>query len=195
MLRTNRQIQAAATKQRIFDHAVNLFASNAYEKISVSDICKSAGVSVGAFYHHYKNKESILSEGYHLFDEALEQKWNEQRPIVGLQGIEFLVFEQMRSMQDMGSAAAAQYFKNQLTAEEKYILNKERFFYRTVADCLQKEINVGHLCGESHGIADDILCLCRGTIYDWCLHGGQYSLIEQGKKVLEMVFAYYNRTL
>ncbi len=193
MKRTKRQLQAAATKQRIFNHAISLFAANPYEKISVSDICTEAGVSVGAFYHHFKNKESILNEGYRIFDETLEQKWNEARPTVGRPGIEFLVHEQMFSMQDMGAAAAAQYFKNQLTAQEKYILNKERFFYKAVTECLREEITTGHLSGEANTIADDILSLCRGTIYDWCLHSGQYDLNEQGKKILEMVFGYYSR--
>lgn len=192
MKRTNRQMQAAATKQKIFSHAITLFAANPYEKISVNDICISAGVSIGAFYHHFKNKESILSEGYRLFDESLEQKWNEQRPVVGRQGIDFIVHEQMYSMQEMGAAAAAQYFKNQLTAQEKYILNKDRFFYRAVIDCLREEIKNGRLNADAHTIADDILSLCRGTIYDWCLHSGQYDLIAQGKRVLKMVLAYYS---
>lgn len=194
MKRTSRQLQAAATRQKIFNHAIRLFSANPYEKISVSDICASAGVSIGAFYHHFKNKESILSEGYRLFDESLEQKWNDQRPNVGNQGIHFLVHEQMLSMQAMGAAAAAQYFKNQLTAMDKYILNKERFFYKAVVDCLQEEINMGRLHSDAYTIADDILCLCRGTIYDWCLHDGKYDLISQGKKVLEMVLTFY-RTL
>ncbi len=195
MKRTNRQMQAAATKQKIFSHAITLFAANPYEKISVSDICTSAGVSIGAFYHHFQNKESILSEGYRLFDESLEQKWNKQQPIVGRQGIDFLIHEQMYSMQEMGAAAAAQYFKNQLTAQEKYILNKDRFFYRALIDCVQEEIKNGCLHGEAHSMADDILSLCRGTIYDWCLHSGQYDLIAQGKRVLEMILAYYSRSL
>ncbi len=131
----------------------------------MSDICTSAGVSIGAFYHHFQNKESILSEGYRLFDESLEQKWNDQQSIVGRQGIAFLIHEQMYSMQEMGAAAAAQYFKNQLTAQEKFILNKDRFFYRALINCVQEEIKAA-ACREKRIVMRRYTDLCRGTLYD-----------------------------
>jgi len=188
---TNRQKQAAATKEKIFGCAVELFAENAYERVSVSDICKRAGVSVGAFYHHFSNKENILNVGYRLFDEQLEKTWNEARPGYNRRGVELLVGEQMRSMRDMGAPAAAQYFKNQLTAQERYIIDRDRFFYRAVLSCVQAELEAGRLAGDPRAIADDIVGLCRGVIYDWCLHGGGYDLPLQGQKTLRMVLGYY----
>ena len=70
---TNRQKQAVATKQKIFTCALALFAKKTYETITVQEICSTAEVSVGAFYHHFKSKDDILEEGYHLFDAQAEE--------------------------------------------------------------------------------------------------------------------------
>lgn len=108
---------------KIYGCAVSLFARNSYENVTVHDICRASQVSVGAFYHHFKTKESILNEGCRLFDEQLEQVWREGHPGNHWEAIRSLVAHQMRFTAQMGAPAAGQYVKNQLSNEEKYILN------------------------------------------------------------------------
>lgn len=191
---TKRQQQAYETKQRLFAAALLLFAEKPYEDVTIGDICTQSDASVGAFYHHFKNKEHILDEGYRLFDEALEDKWNQGHPGDNLAAIRFLVDSQMESMESMGPLAAAQYFKNQLTNSEKYVLDRERFFYRAIQTAVQGENPNGRLAGEVHLIVEDILSISRGIIYDWCLHEGSYSLAEKGRRGLDMVLRYYEKS-
>lgn len=47
-------------EQRILDAAANLFAHYGYDKTTVSDIARDAGVSQGAIYLHFDNKDGIL---------------------------------------------------------------------------------------------------------------------------------------
>lgn len=53
------------TRERILQTALEQFAVNGYEAVSVSDIAGALGITKGALYRHYKNKrdifESILS--------------------------------------------------------------------------------------------------------------------------------------
>lgn len=189
--KTNRQKQADQSKRKIFMTALDLFSKNAYEDITVNDICQAAGMSVGAFYHHYKNKQSLLNEGFRLFDLDIEQLWNASERIPGRAAVEFLIRGQMQSMSDMGVMAASQYFKNQLSNEVKYIINRDRFFYKTIFENVKYEIDRGTLRGDAGMITDDLLSLARGIIYDWCLHDGSYDLVSQGLKSLEMALRYY----
>ena len=189
--KTSRQIQAEASKRKIFNTAIDLFSQYAFEDITVSDICKAAGMSVGAFYHYFKNKESILNEGFRLFDLDIEQLWQEKQPAPGCATIEFLIHEQLRSMRDLGIMAASQYFKNQLSNAEKYIVDKDRFFYRTILENVQYELKQGRLAGDAGTICDDTLSQTRGIIYDWCLHNGEYDLLARGERAFMMVMAYY----
>jgi AcrR family transcriptional regulator len=48
------------TKASLMAAASKLFATRSYEHTSISDISAAAGVTKGAFYHHYVNKEDLL---------------------------------------------------------------------------------------------------------------------------------------
>lgn len=48
------------TKERILETALELFASKGYEAVSVSDIAGKLGMTKGALYKHYTNKQDIL---------------------------------------------------------------------------------------------------------------------------------------
>lgn len=37
-----------------------MFSNNGYNKASVDDICTEAGISKGAFYHHFKSKQELF---------------------------------------------------------------------------------------------------------------------------------------
>ncbi|MBY6016190.1 TetR/AcrR family transcriptional regulator [Halomonas denitrificans] len=47
-------------KQQILQAAIELFATEGYEKTSISAICDHAKASKGAVFHHFKNKDELL---------------------------------------------------------------------------------------------------------------------------------------
>ena len=53
-------------RQEIFDAALKLFGEKGYEKITITDIAKSIGVSQGLCYRYFPSKEV-------LFDSAIDQ--------------------------------------------------------------------------------------------------------------------------
>lgn len=50
----------ADTKERILQTALRLFAADGYEAVSVSTIAGELGMTKGALYKHYKNKQDIF---------------------------------------------------------------------------------------------------------------------------------------
>ncbi|WP_127531341.1 TetR/AcrR family transcriptional regulator [Paenibacillus kobensis] len=51
---------AGATKQRIVDTAIQLFARKGYAAASIADICREVPCSKGAVYHHFTSKEDLF---------------------------------------------------------------------------------------------------------------------------------------
>lgn len=65
---TKRQLQAKASKEKIFDTAQSLFATYGYENVTVADICREANVSVGLFYNYFKSKSDISAVALQLVE-------------------------------------------------------------------------------------------------------------------------------
>jgi len=54
------QKRSEETQRGIMDAAVQIFSRAGYEAASVNDICDAAGVSKGAFYHHFPSKQQLF---------------------------------------------------------------------------------------------------------------------------------------
>jgi AcrR family transcriptional regulator len=53
------------TRTQLIDAARSLFASQGYDRTSVEMVIQQAGVSKGAFYHHFSSKDEILDAVTH----------------------------------------------------------------------------------------------------------------------------------
>lgn len=56
------QQRSEETRNRILDAAAAAFAESGFDAASVSQICRAAGVTKGAFYHHYGSKKDVFLE-------------------------------------------------------------------------------------------------------------------------------------
>jgi AcrR family transcriptional regulator len=79
------QERSLETRANIVEASLNLFSSKGYEATGVAEICTEAGVSKGAFYHHFPSKQAvfmaILEEWLAVLDIQLEQKLIEAEDI------------------------------------------------------------------------------------------------------------------
>jgi len=54
--------QPPTTRDRILAAALDLFIAGGVENTSVADVCRTAGVSNGSFFHHFPSKEELALE-------------------------------------------------------------------------------------------------------------------------------------
>lgn len=57
---TRQQQRTEETRSRILEAAAACFAQNGYDATGVAEICKAAGLSKGAFYHHFETKQEVF---------------------------------------------------------------------------------------------------------------------------------------
>jgi len=78
------QQRSEETRSKIIHSAVNLFSVRGYTAASVDDICKEAGVSKGAFYHHFESKQALflalLDNWLKTIDSAIDASRDESAP-------------------------------------------------------------------------------------------------------------------
>lgn len=54
------QQRSEETRKKIMDAALRCFSRSGYDRSGVAEICTEAGVSKGAFYHHFSTKQTVF---------------------------------------------------------------------------------------------------------------------------------------
>jgi TetR/AcrR family transcriptional regulator, transcriptional repressor for nem operon len=57
----------ARTRARIIESARVMFNRHGFERVSIDDIMRSAGLTRGGFYNHFKSKTELFAEAVHSF--------------------------------------------------------------------------------------------------------------------------------
>jgi AcrR family transcriptional regulator len=78
------QQRSEETRTKIMDSAIKLFSARGFAAASVDDICEEAGISKGAFYHHFESKQALfiaLLDGWlQAIDTAIEASKDKTAP-------------------------------------------------------------------------------------------------------------------
>lgn len=61
-----RNVQA---REKVLEAATNVIRSKGYSATTVDDLCAAAGVTKGAFFHHFKSKEELGVAAAHFWSE------------------------------------------------------------------------------------------------------------------------------
>jgi AcrR family transcriptional regulator len=60
MAKTQKQIQSEQTQQKIIEAATQLFVRKGFYGTSISDLAQATGLTKGALYHHFENKDALF---------------------------------------------------------------------------------------------------------------------------------------
>lgn len=86
-----------ARKQRIIDAAIEVLKEDSIEETTVRKIALKAGLTTGALYHHYKNKDEILfdvmKQSFQFTHKMVEAVRNEKRSKKGKELLSEIVSE------------------------------------------------------------------------------------------------------
>jgi AcrR family transcriptional regulator len=73
------QHRSEETRNRILDAATQLFSKTGYDATGVAEICQSAGVSKGAFYHHFSTKQAVFIELLNSYLTSIDNGFTDMR--------------------------------------------------------------------------------------------------------------------
>jgi AcrR family transcriptional regulator len=67
------QQRSEETRTHLLEAAQRLFSLNGYDATGVAEICAAAGVSKGAFYHHFPTKQAVFLQLLYSWLERLDE--------------------------------------------------------------------------------------------------------------------------
>lgn len=184
-----RQVQAQETRRAILEAAAHLSRQGQFNKMTIRDICAAAGVTTGAFYHHFTSKEDLLRQGFTSVDVYLEkalEPYQEQPPLERLAVI-LKLYAQF--MEEQGWETVSLYYQRRLSVADGTSSSPDRFTFRAMAECLRELADKGDLTPSysPEWTAEFFFRHFRGIVIDWLLHRGAYPLWPK----LEQDYAFF----
>src|SRR5688572_4868122 len=71
---TKSALKSEEKSSKILETALELFRTEGYDKSTMRDIAKAAGVATGAAYYYYPSKDAIVMSFYRRSAEEMQQK-------------------------------------------------------------------------------------------------------------------------
>ena len=184
------------TKGRIISAAWKLFYEQGYEDTTVEDIVFESETSKGSFYHYFDGKDALLGTLAYVFDEKYEELRETKSP--DLDAMEKLLYlnHELFAMIDGGVSMdlLARLLSTQLLARgEKHLLDRDRTYFKLLRQIIADGQKAGQLRTDCtvNEIVKAYALWERALMYDWCLSGGEYSLVAYTDKMTPMFLESY----
>ena len=184
------------TKGRIISAAWKLFYEQGYEDTTVEDIVFESETSKGSFYHYFDGKDALLGTLAYVFDEKYEQLMEVMDP--DLDAMEKLIYlnHELFAMIDGGISIdlLARLLSTQLLARgEKHLLDRNRTYFKLLRQIIAQGQRDGQLRTDRtvNEIVKAYALWERALMYDWCLSGGEYSLVAYTDSMTPMFLQSY----
>lgn len=187
--------KSEASKKALLDAALELAGEKGYEGASIRDICAKAGLSIGAFYHHYGSKDGLLNESFIYFDntitEEAERRYDAMNPV---EAIKAVLIDQTAFTESIGVSLMREYYRALLQEKGEGAIAANRMYYKTVKKHVEMAQSDGLLQSgtDAMEIAEFLIKHVRGNLLDWCLHDGGYNVTERTQKELDKILETYS---
>jgi len=186
------------TKGRIISAAWKLFYEQGYEDTTVEDIVFESETSKGSFYHYFEGKDALLGALAYVFDEKYEQLMETMDPALG--AMEKLIYLNHELFAMIDSSVSmdllARLLSTQLLARgEKHLLDRNRTYFKLLRQIIGEGQRAGQLRSDRtvNELVKAYALWERALLYDWCLSGGEYSLVSYTDRMTPEFLKSYGR--
>lgn len=188
---TKRQQQAAEMKLKIYRNAVFLFKTKPYESITIADICAASGISMGNFYHYFKDKNDVLNQAF----QSAEIKFYDRIKDTSLPPIEQILFELTiygEIWTDAGYRFMSVSMQNEILHLIPYKGSVNRPYFNHLEKLLAAALDNGDLInGNPQILYSDLIRVMKGTLYDWIICQESFSLVDELHRMANLVLKPY----
>lgn len=182
--RTQRAVQSQVTKQLLYESATRQFKEKGFENVTIEDICFPVGVTVGAFYYHFKCKEDLIYIWAAERDKQHKEYYVAQLldPDHGdaVELLRNLILCTLEIYSSWGWEFAAVSFsymmKNPIVNKE--IVEMHHEYYKILGTLVRQGLRDGLLRNDltEEQIIKGVVRFSRNCVIDWCINGGKADI-------------------
>lgn len=178
---------AFITRQRIINVAISEFSTQGFSSTSLADIASAAGVTRGAIYWHFKNKEELFNEiwqqsaRYSLYVSEKIHSENKDNPLKALQETLTYILRAAMSDPQQKSLMKIMFHKCEFTKEMTPRSEIRRMVYfeeERLSDTLKRCVTLNQLPSKLN-IEQSVIIIrayMSGLIENWLLCSENYDL-------------------
>ncbi len=180
-----KETKGVRTKRQLYQCAMKLFRERGFDRVSVDEIVREAGMAKGTFYIYFNTKSDIILEMLRQYDTYYDQI------MAGLPD-DLSIDEQMEEIvkgacrfteEVIGLDLIRVLYVKQLTEGQEHpgLLNEDRALFRILSELLTE--------GQCAGIYDPALDVpdttrlilhgIRASFFEWCSSRGQFDLTQE----------------
>ena len=191
-----RQAQARQTERNILQAALTLMRERGFDKVSIRDICKQAGITTGAFYHHFPSKESLLNKGFAPLDDYMEAALRGHEADEPAERLGHILSAYARFMEEEGGELTGRYYVRRITDPTTQSMDSSRYTLRAMVESFLQAQREGILAsGRSpEWVADFCYRHFRGVVIDWVLHNYSYRLLPKMEEDYQLFTGFFQKT-
>lgn len=176
-------------RAEVLEKVMDLLKVKPFEEISVQDICQTSGISVGSFYHYFKQKSELLTGLMGLIDLYMLDR-------VFPQLTSRSAYDNMKTL----SRGFASYIEESGIEVSKLISvsdptdysakNKERPLREKIAAIIENGQQSGAFKKDlsPDRTADLLLIAMSGVAVDWSRRNGSYSIKARMEEFTDLIF-------
>ena len=178
-------------RDEILEAAREVFAERGYQKASMREIARRAGITQAALYYHFENKEDLLiiileQFSNDFYQSLLSCMTRAQGPEAGLRSM-------LRTHIDV---IGARRMDIKILVEDKVhiesqklgsIKRKERDILNLYTSCLDELLSAGRITGKSPTVVSLGIIGMMNSLYHWYREDGPLGLEELGEVLLGII--------
>lgn len=176
----------ASRRSQIIESVIPLIASKDFNQISVSDICETAGISIGTFYHYFTQKNDILVGLMLIIDEDLEKNvfplltHDDEMENLRIITHNWALHIQTHSLEQSKLISAVNPEIEGMLERERVSVQRIRQIFKSA----QEKGQIGlHFSAEE--LTEFTLLMLRSVSTDWSRREGNYDIVQKTDNITE----------
>ena len=176
------KVKQKQSRRRIelLEAAIPLISQRPFEEISVAEICRALGISVGSFYHYFKKKDDLLVGLLWIIDEDLAEN---TFPLLKRENeIENLkLFAHGWAVHVEGHGIERSRLISSINPDSAELSEKDRPAIRMLRALIAAGQSRGQITADfdADTLTGLFLTTLRGITLDWSRRAGSYALTER----------------